>query len=119
MSGGQRTLFYLLSFFIPVVGIVLEIVWINDVDFDKKSVEKTVCLSLSFPLFSAAFVGLLYLLYLSYRRIVYIKRYLEPNSLLDELGFLSMGNTVFSYAPCNLPLFSIQKKRCRIWQSSF
>jgi hypothetical protein len=32
MSGGQRTLFYLLSFFIPVV----EIVWMNDVD--KKTI---------------------------------------------------------------------------------
>lgn len=40
MSGGQKVLFYLLSFFIPVVGIVLGIVWMNDADPDKKSVGK-------------------------------------------------------------------------------
>ena len=58
----------------------------------KNQSEKTVCLSLLFQWFLAAFVGLRYLLYLSYRRIVDTKRCLEPNSLLDELGSLSMGN---------------------------
>ncbi|MEH7123168.1 hypothetical protein V7122_17100 [Bacillus sp. JJ1532] len=46
MSGGQRVLFYLLSFFIPIVGIILGIVWMNDQDFDKKSVGKK-CLLIS------------------------------------------------------------------------
>ncbi|MBU8878502.1 hypothetical protein BGM26_05800 [Bacillus sp. FJAT-29790] len=40
MSDGQKVLFYLLSFFIPVVGIVLGIIWMNDQDLDKKSVGK-------------------------------------------------------------------------------
>lgn len=40
MSGGQRTLFYLLSFFSPAFGMILGIVCLNDVDFDKKSVGK-------------------------------------------------------------------------------
>ncbi|WNS77455.1 hypothetical protein RRV45_10860 [Bacillus sp. DTU_2020_1000418_1_SI_GHA_SEK_038] len=46
MSGGQRVLFYLLSFFIPIVGIILGIIWMNDQDFDKKSVGKN-CLLIS------------------------------------------------------------------------
>lgn len=40
MSGGQRVLFYLLSFFIPIVGIILGIIWLNDQDPDKKNVGK-------------------------------------------------------------------------------
>ncbi|WP_078410202.1 hypothetical protein [Priestia abyssalis] len=46
MSGEQLTLFYLLSFFIPVVGIV----WMNDVDLDKKSVRKNCLLITIIPL---------------------------------------------------------------------
>ncbi|HZG73407.1 MAG TPA: hypothetical protein VEY51_17865 [Chondromyces sp.] len=46
MSGGQRTLFYLLSFFLPVVGIVLGIIWMNEQDLEKKQVGKT-CLTIS------------------------------------------------------------------------
>ncbi|WP_066288184.1 hypothetical protein [Bacillus sp. FJAT-29937] len=46
MSGGQRVLFYLLSFFIPIVGIILGIIWMNDQDIDKKSVGKN-CLLIS------------------------------------------------------------------------
>jgi hypothetical protein len=41
MSGGQRALLYILSFFIPAVGIILGIVWMNDQDIDKKAVGKT------------------------------------------------------------------------------
>ncbi|NWQ39356.1 hypothetical protein MLOOGBEN_01430 [Bacillus sp. EB106-08-02-XG196] len=41
MSGGHRALLYILSFFIPVVGIILGIVWMNDQDIDKKAVGKT------------------------------------------------------------------------------
>jgi len=41
MSSGQRVLFYLLSFFIPLVGIILGIVWMNDQDLEKKAVGKT------------------------------------------------------------------------------
>ena len=41
MSGGQRSLLYILSFIIPVVGIILGIVWMNDQDIDKKAIGKT------------------------------------------------------------------------------
>lgn len=40
MAGGQKALFYILSFFIPIVGIVLGIIWMNDVDVEKKSAGK-------------------------------------------------------------------------------
>lgn len=46
MSGGVRVLLYLLSFFIPVAGIVLGIVWMNDSDTEKKKIGKT-CLIIS------------------------------------------------------------------------
>jgi hypothetical protein len=41
LSGGQRALLYILSFIIPVVGIILGIVWMNDQDIDKKTIGKT------------------------------------------------------------------------------
>lgn len=41
MTGGIRALLYILSFFIPVVGIILGIIWLNDQDPDKKQVGKT------------------------------------------------------------------------------
>ncbi|MDQ1000896.1 CHASE2 domain-containing sensor protein [Neobacillus niacini] len=41
MSRGQRALLYILSFIIPVVGIILGIVWMNDQDLDKKAIGKT------------------------------------------------------------------------------
>ncbi|WHY91152.1 hypothetical protein QNK12_26515 [Neobacillus cucumis] len=41
MTGGIRALLYILSFFIPVVGIILGIIWLNDQDPDKKKVGKT------------------------------------------------------------------------------
>ncbi|MEW9051785.1 MAG: hypothetical protein AB2392_11565 [Neobacillus sp.] len=40
MSGGQKVLLYILSFFIPVVGIILGIVWMNDQDLEKKQIGK-------------------------------------------------------------------------------
>lgn len=40
MSSGQKVLFYILSFIIPIVGIVLGIIWLNDQDPDKKQVGK-------------------------------------------------------------------------------
>ena len=40
MSGGQKALFYILSILIPVVGIVLGIIWMNDQDPEKKAVGK-------------------------------------------------------------------------------
>lgn len=46
MSGGLRVLLYLLSFFIPIVGIILGIIWLNDADLEKKKVGKT-CLIIS------------------------------------------------------------------------
>jgi hypothetical protein len=45
VSGGQKALLYILSFFVPVVGIILGIVWMNDQDFEKKAVGKT-CLTI-------------------------------------------------------------------------
>lgn len=45
MSDGQKVLFYILSFIIPVVGIVLGIVWMNEKDEEKKKIGKT-CLTL-------------------------------------------------------------------------
>jgi hypothetical protein len=44
LSKGQRSLLYILSFIIPVVGIILGIVWMNDQDLDKKAIGKT-CLT--------------------------------------------------------------------------
>jgi hypothetical protein len=41
VSGGQKALFYILSILIPVVGIVLGIIWMNDQDPEKKAVGKT------------------------------------------------------------------------------
>jgi hypothetical protein len=41
LSKGQRALLYILSFIIPVVGIILGIVWMNDHDLDKKAIGKT------------------------------------------------------------------------------
>jgi hypothetical protein len=41
LSRGQRALLYILSFIIPVVGIILGIVWMNDQDLDKKAIGKT------------------------------------------------------------------------------
>jgi uncharacterized membrane protein HdeD (DUF308 family) len=40
MSGGQKVLLYILSLFIPVVGIILGIVWMNDQDLEKKQIGK-------------------------------------------------------------------------------
>nr|WP_263324933.1 hypothetical protein [Neobacillus sp. Marseille-Q6967] len=40
MSSGQRVLLYILSFIIPVVGIILGIVWMNDSDPGKKLIGK-------------------------------------------------------------------------------
>ncbi|EKN62556.1 hypothetical protein BABA_25451 [Neobacillus bataviensis LMG 21833] len=40
MSGGQKALCYILSILIPIVGIVLGIVWMNDQDPEKKVVGK-------------------------------------------------------------------------------
>lgn len=41
MTGGMRALFYILSFVMPVVGIILGIIWMNEADFEKKQVGKT------------------------------------------------------------------------------
>jgi hypothetical protein len=41
LSGGKKALLYILSFIIPVVGIILGIVWMNDQDLDKKAIGKT------------------------------------------------------------------------------
>ncbi|AZU63879.1 hypothetical protein [Neobacillus mesonae] len=40
MSGGLKFLLYLVSFFIPIVGIILGIIWMNDQELDKKAVGK-------------------------------------------------------------------------------
>ncbi|MBO0958987.1 hypothetical protein J1P26_04515 [Neobacillus sp. MM2021_6] len=40
MSGGQKALFYILSILIPIVGIILGIIWMNDHDLEKKVVGK-------------------------------------------------------------------------------
>jgi hypothetical protein len=40
VSGGLKALLYILSFFIPVVGIILGIIWMNDQDFEKKGIGK-------------------------------------------------------------------------------
>ena len=40
MSGGQKALFYILSILIPIVGIILGIIWMNDQDPEKKVVGK-------------------------------------------------------------------------------
>ncbi|MFF2446864.1 hypothetical protein ACFVSW_07130 [Neobacillus sp. NPDC058068] len=41
MSGGLKALLYILSFFVPVVGIILGIIWMNDEDLEKKAIGKT------------------------------------------------------------------------------
>ncbi|MFZ7943950.1 MULTISPECIES: hypothetical protein [Bacillaceae] len=41
MSGGLKALLYILSFLIPVVGIILGIIWMNDQDLEKKAIGKT------------------------------------------------------------------------------
>ncbi|WP_312468875.1 hypothetical protein [Neobacillus sp.] len=41
MSSGIKALVYIVSFFIPVVGIILGIVWMNDQDLEKKAIGKT------------------------------------------------------------------------------
>ncbi len=46
MSGGLKVLLYILSFFIPVVGIILGIIWMNDQDPEKKAIGKN-CLVIS------------------------------------------------------------------------
>ncbi|MCH6267621.1 hypothetical protein [Neobacillus citreus] len=45
MSGGMKALLYILSFFIPIIGIILGIIWMNDQDMEKKAIGKT-CLIL-------------------------------------------------------------------------
>ncbi len=40
MSGGQKALYYILSVLIPIVGIILGIIWMNDQDPEKKVVGK-------------------------------------------------------------------------------
>lgn len=40
MSSGQKALFYILSFIIPIVGIILGIIWLNDQDLEKNQVGK-------------------------------------------------------------------------------
>ncbi|WP_286229601.1 hypothetical protein [Neobacillus mesonae] len=40
MSGGLKFLLYLVSFLIPIVGIILGIIWMNDQELDKKAVGK-------------------------------------------------------------------------------
>lgn len=41
MSGGPKALLYILSFFIPVVGLIVGIIWMNGEDFEKKAIGKT------------------------------------------------------------------------------
>jgi hypothetical protein len=41
VSGGQKALYYILSILIPIVGIILGIIWMNDQDPEKKAVGKT------------------------------------------------------------------------------
>ncbi|MBU8914600.1 hypothetical protein BGM25_00880 [Bacillus sp. FJAT-29953] len=41
MSGGMKALLYILSFFIPIIGIILGIIWMNDQDMEKKAIGKT------------------------------------------------------------------------------
>ena len=40
MSGGQKALFYILSILIPIVGIIVGIIWMNDENPEKKAVGK-------------------------------------------------------------------------------
>jgi hypothetical protein len=40
VSDGQRVLLYILSFLIPIVGIILGIIWLNDQDPGKKAIGK-------------------------------------------------------------------------------
>ena len=46
LSSGQKVLFYILSFFVQIVGIILGIIWMNDQDLEKKTVGKN-CLIIS------------------------------------------------------------------------
>lgn len=41
MSGGLKALLYILSFCVPIVGIILGIIWMNDQDVEKKAIGKT------------------------------------------------------------------------------
>ncbi|WP_066314401.1 hypothetical protein [Bacillus sp. FJAT-29814] len=41
MSGGLKALLYILSFFIPVVGLIVGIIWMNGEDLEKKAIGKT------------------------------------------------------------------------------
>lgn len=40
MSGGQKALLYILSIFVPIAGIIVGIIWMNDPDVEKKTVGK-------------------------------------------------------------------------------
>ncbi|AIM16123.1 hypothetical protein HW35_07285 [Bacillus sp. X1(2014)] len=47
MSGGLKALLYILSFFIPIVGLIIGIIWMNDQqDLEKKIIGRT-CLIIS------------------------------------------------------------------------
>lgn len=46
VSGGLKALLYILSFFIPVVGLIVGIIWMNGEDLEKKAIGKT-CLIIS------------------------------------------------------------------------
>jgi uncharacterized membrane protein HdeD (DUF308 family) len=67
MSGGMRVLLYILSFFIPVAGIIVGIIWLNDSDEEKKEIGK-VCLIIGIASmligclcwFAATFIPLLF-----------------------------------------------------------
>jgi uncharacterized membrane protein HdeD (DUF308 family) len=41
LSGGIKALLYILAFFIPIVGIIVGIIWMNDEDEEKKQTGKT------------------------------------------------------------------------------
>jgi hypothetical protein len=45
VSGGLKALLYILSFFIPVVGLIVGIIWMNGEDIEKKAIGKT-CLTI-------------------------------------------------------------------------
>ncbi|MGG1676935.1 hypothetical protein ACIFOT_14445 [Neobacillus sp. NRS-1170] len=55
MSGGLKALLYIVSFFIPVVGIIIGIVWMTDHDPEKKSVGKT-CIILGLIMIVLSFI---------------------------------------------------------------
>lgn len=46
MSSGQKALYYILSFCIPVVGIILGIIWLNEKEDKAKNGVGKVCLIL-------------------------------------------------------------------------